>query len=139
MSDFFGQLWKEYTLSDSRYMISDPFTLCMETITAVCGETAYLVGVLMLVQVCWGPMCYLTAYLIVRDSPYRHPLQAFVSTGQLYGDVLYYATSMFTEWHTGTRYYRPEPQYYWIYFAFLNAFWIVIPACEPPSPLVTQQ
>lgn len=32
----FGQLWKEYALSDSRYLTQDPFVLCMETITAVC-------------------------------------------------------------------------------------------------------
>jgi hypothetical protein len=35
MNDFFGQCWKEYSLSDSRYLTSDPFVLCMETITAV--------------------------------------------------------------------------------------------------------
>jgi hypothetical protein len=35
MTDFFGQLWKEYSLSDSRYMFSDPFVLCMESITTV--------------------------------------------------------------------------------------------------------
>lgn len=35
MQDFFGQLWKEYALSDSRYLFSDPFVLCMETWTAV--------------------------------------------------------------------------------------------------------
>lgn len=34
-NDFFGQLWKEYALSDSRYMSSDPFVLCMESWTAV--------------------------------------------------------------------------------------------------------
>lgn len=33
--DLFGQLWKEYALSDSRYLTSDPFVLCMEVITAV--------------------------------------------------------------------------------------------------------
>ena len=33
--DLFGQLWKEYSFSDSRYMTSDPFVLCMETVTAV--------------------------------------------------------------------------------------------------------
>jgi cholestenol Delta-isomerase len=33
--DLFGQLWKEYSLSDSRYLTSDPFVMCMETITAV--------------------------------------------------------------------------------------------------------
>ena len=32
---FFGQLWKEYALSDSRYLVSEPFVLCMETCTAV--------------------------------------------------------------------------------------------------------
>ncbi|KAL9119299.1 MAG: hypothetical protein Q9187_004146 [Circinaria calcarea] len=36
MSDFFGQLWKEYALSDSRYLTSDPFVLTMETTTAKC-------------------------------------------------------------------------------------------------------
>ena len=33
--DFFGQLWKEYALSDSRYMTSDTLVLCMETMTVV--------------------------------------------------------------------------------------------------------
>lgn len=35
-TDFFAQLWKEYSLSDSRYMTSDPFLLCIETWTVVC-------------------------------------------------------------------------------------------------------
>jgi cholestenol delta-isomerase len=35
MQDFFGQLWKEYALSDSRYMTSDTFVLVMESYTAV--------------------------------------------------------------------------------------------------------
>jgi hypothetical protein len=35
MQDFFGQLWKEYALSDSRYMSSDPIVLCMESLTTV--------------------------------------------------------------------------------------------------------
>lgn len=34
--DLFGQLWKEYSLSDSRYLTADSaFVLCMESITAV--------------------------------------------------------------------------------------------------------
>jgi len=37
LQDVFGQLWKEYALSDSRYLTQDPFVLCMETITAVCS------------------------------------------------------------------------------------------------------
>ena len=33
--DLFGQFWKEYAMSDSRYLTSDAFVLCMETVTAV--------------------------------------------------------------------------------------------------------
>jgi cholestenol delta-isomerase len=33
--DLFGQLWKEYAKSDSRYLISDPFVVSVETITVV--------------------------------------------------------------------------------------------------------
>lgn len=35
--DVFGQLWKEYALSDSRYMTADTLVLCMETMTVVCS------------------------------------------------------------------------------------------------------
>lgn len=35
MQDLYGQLWKEYALSDSRYLTQDAFVLCMETVTAV--------------------------------------------------------------------------------------------------------
>ncbi|EPE26087.1 EBDP4 [Glarea lozoyensis ATCC 20868] len=109
--DFFGQLWKEYSLSDSRYMFSDPFVLCMESWTAIA----------------WGPLSFVLAVLIVNDSPYRHPIQALVSTGQFYGDLLYFMTNIFDESYTGRTFYRPEPYYYWFYFVFMNAFWIVIP------------
>ena len=36
--DLFGQLWKEYSFSDSRYLTSESFVLCMETVTAVCSS-----------------------------------------------------------------------------------------------------
>ncbi|KAK2626394.1 hypothetical protein QTJ16_004656 [Diplocarpon rosae] len=113
MTDFFGQLWKEYALSDSRYMASDPFVLCMESWTAIF----------------WGPLSFLTALLIVRSSPYRHPVQALVSTGQFYGDVLYYTTSLFDDLYNSVHHYRPEPYYFWFYFVFMNGAWIVIPLC----------
>lgn len=45
-TDLFGQLWKEYALSDSRYLTSDPFVLCMETITAVRSSTYHWVALL---------------------------------------------------------------------------------------------
>lgn len=108
----FGQLWKEYSLSDSRYLTQDPFVLCMETITAVC----------------WGPLSFAIAYMITTEHPLRHPLQIIVSLGQIYGDVLYYGTSMFDHYMAGISYSRPERYYFWGYYFLMNFFWIVIPA-----------
>lgn len=85
----------------------------METITAVF----------------WGPLSFLCAWCILADHPLRHPLQSIVSLGQLYGDVLYYATCTFDFVSSGIEYARPEPAYFWGYYVFLNAFWIVIPTC----------
>lgn len=47
MQDLFGQMWKEYSLSDSRYLTSDPFVLCMETVTAV-SLTLFLISKFMI-------------------------------------------------------------------------------------------
>jgi len=35
MEDWLGQAWKEYALSDSRYMFSDPTVLAVEGLAAV--------------------------------------------------------------------------------------------------------
>ncbi|KAL1954791.1 hypothetical protein VTO42DRAFT_694 [Malbranchea cinnamomea] len=110
--DYFGQLWKEYSLSDSRYLTSDPFVLCMESITAVC----------------WGPLSFLVAYLITVQHPLRYPLQLIVSLGQIYGDILYYATNAFNEYFYGVVYCRPEAYYFWFYYFSLNFIWIVVPS-----------
>jgi len=107
--DLFGQLWKEYSLSDSRYMTQDPFVVCMETITAVF----------------WGPLSFFCAYAVLARSPMRHPVQLIVSLGQLYGDVLYYATSLLE-----ISYCRPERYYFWFYYFFFNFIWMVVGCCE---------
>ena len=57
-------------------------------------------------------------------------MQLIVSLGQLYGDVLYYATSMFDHYYKGVSYCRPEPYYFWFYYFFMNVFWIVVPLGE---------
>jgi cholestenol delta-isomerase len=67
--------------------------------------------------------------MITFEHPLRHPLQALVSTGQIYGDVLYYATSMFDHYFAGKTYCRPEGYYFWCYYFFMNFIWIVIPGC----------
>lgn len=38
--DIFGQLWKEYAKSDSRYLVSDSFVVSIETITVVSQSNA---------------------------------------------------------------------------------------------------
>ncbi|KAI0105540.1 3-beta-hydroxysteroid-Delta(8),Delta(7)-isomerase [Nemania sp. FL0031] len=112
-STILAQLWKEYSFSDSRYLTADSFVVCMETITAVF----------------WGPLSFFCAWYILTDHPLRHPLQSIISLGQLYGDVLYYATCTFDFVNSGIEYSRPELAYFWGYYVFLNAFWIVIPVC----------
>ncbi|KAF7859701.1 hypothetical protein EAF04_008780 [Stromatinia cepivora] len=111
MTDFFGQLWKEYALSDSRYMSSNPFLLTIETWTVIL----------------WGPLSYLTAIYITTNSQFRHAIQALVSTGELYGNLLYLVTSLLDEYVTGKRYYRPEPLYFWVYFVLMNSIWLCVP------------
>ncbi|OJD35285.1 ebp domain-containing protein [Diplodia corticola] len=109
--DFFGQLWKEYAKSDSRYLAADPLVLTLETITVLI----------------WGPLSFLTSWCIVSESPYRLPLQALVSTGHLYSDTLYYVTS-FLDMRRGVLHSRPEALYFWVYFVVMNALWIIVPA-----------
>lgn len=112
--DVFGQLWKEYSLSDSRYLASDTLVLCMETITATC----------------WGPLSFLTAMLIAKAHPLRYPLQAVVSVAHIYGDAIYFATSLFDLYYKGISHCRPELYYFWLYFFFLNFIWIAVPGCK---------
>jgi len=108
---FFGQLWKEYALSDSRYLTSDPFVLCMETVTAFT----------------WGPVCFFVAAFITTNHALRHPLQIIVCVGQIYGLILYYATSMFDHYYKDVTYSRPEFLYFWFYYFFMNFIWMVFP------------
>jgi cholestenol Delta-isomerase len=123
---FMADLWKEYALSDSRYMTADPFVYLMENITAF--------G--------WGPLSFLTAYFIYTNNPTRHVFQFLISLGQLYGDVLYYTTTLAED----GGHCNPHPYYFYFYFVFMNAFWIVIPSLvlissgkEMASALVIKQ
>ncbi|TVY45802.1 3-beta-hydroxysteroid-Delta(8),Delta(7)-isomerase [Lachnellula occidentalis] len=109
--DLFGQLWKEYALSDSRYLTSDPFVLCMETVTAFT----------------WGPLCFVVAAFITTNHALRHPLQIIVCVGQMYGLILYYATSMFDHYYKEITYSRPEFLYFWVYYFSVNFIWMIFP------------
>ncbi|KAI4228220.1 MAG: hypothetical protein L6R36_001799 [Xanthoria steineri] len=63
----------------------------------------------------------------LQPGPYTCFLRALVSLGQIYGDILYYATSMFDHYHKGVTYCRPEAYYFWGYYFFMNFIWMVIP------------
>lgn len=78
-----------------------------------------------LFQFAWGPLAFLIAYCIVVQHPARHALQLIISTGQIYGDVLYYATSLLE-----ISYCRPERYYFWFYYFFFNFIWMVVGCCE---------
>ncbi|EAA28581.2 EBP-domain-containing protein [Neurospora crassa] len=111
--DIFAQLWKEYALSDSRYMTSDPFMLCIETLTVLT----------------WGPLSFLAVFAIIKgNTSLRHITQTIVSVGHLYGVALYFGTCFFQEKFRGISYSRPETLYYWVYYAGMNAPWVIVPA-----------
>ncbi|KAK3828829.1 MAG: Emopamil binding protein-domain-containing protein [Benniella sp.] len=104
---FLAQIWKEYSLSDSRYLSSDPFVLIMERLTAFA----------------WGPLAFYIAYAMYYNRPTRHVVQLIVSVGQLYGTILYYLTTMIE----GSPHCDPHPYYVYFYFGFFNFFWMIVP------------
>ncbi|KAJ9165530.1 EBP-domain-containing protein [Coniochaeta hoffmannii] len=108
----FAQLWKEYALSDSRYMTSDPFMLCIETLTVLV----------------WAPLCFAIVIGIVNGDRMRYPLQIILCVGHLFGVALYYGTCFFGYRYNGISHSRPEFLYYWVYYLGLNAAWVVVPA-----------
>jgi len=107
----FSQLWKEYALSDSRYLISDPFMLSVEALTVV-----FL-----------GPLSFAAAIATVATSPLRHPLRMIVCSAHLFSVSLYYATSLLESHFTGRWDSRPEPQYFWLYYVGFNMPWVLVP------------
>ncbi|XP_061909193.1 3-beta-hydroxysteroid-Delta(8),Delta(7)-isomerase [Entelurus aequoreus] len=105
---FLSQLWKEYSKGDSRYVIADNFTVCMETVTACL----------------WGPFSFWAVVAFLTNKPYRFVLQLILSLGQLYGAVLYFFTEHREDYSHSE---LGHPIYFWFYFVFLNFLWIVIP------------
>lgn len=106
--DIFSQIWKEFGKADSRYMIRHEALISVEAITAFLE----------------GPACFLIMWMTYRRSPGRYALEMLVSTGQLYGTILYFLEAYlmgFSHMPYG------HPVYFWIYFVGFNFPWIVIP------------
>lgn len=105
---FLSQLWKEYAKGDSRYLLNDNFMICMETITSCL----------------WGPFSIWVVVAFLRQQPLRFVLQLVVSVGQIYGDVLYFLIEYRDGFQHGE---LGHPLYFWFYFVFMNALWLVLP------------
>ncbi|CAD7688914.1 unnamed protein product [Nyctereutes procyonoides] len=104
---FLSQLWKEYAKGDSRYILSDNLTICMETITACL----------------WRPLSLWVVIAFLRQQPLRFVLQLVVSVGQIYGDVLYFLTEHRDGFQHGE---LGHPLYFWFY-CVMNGLWLVLP------------
>lgn len=81
-------------------------------------------------QLLWGPLCFVVAYLTATRHSLRHPMQIVVCMSHLYGDTLYYATSLFDHYVHDRPYSRPEGYYFWVYYFLMNFIWIVVPFCK---------
>ncbi|KAJ5543638.1 Emopamil-binding protein [Penicillium frequentans] len=74
---------------------------------------------------------YLGSFVLyhgVSDSP--RSVQLIVSLGQLYGVILYYATSLFDHYVLDITNTRPESLRFWGYFILCNAFWVIVPSSK---------
>lgn len=69
---------KEYAQADSRYATRDSFVISMEAVTAFVE----------------GPACFAVVYAILHRRPWAYTVQLLVSLGQIYGDVLYFSTTV---------------------------------------------
>lgn len=62
-------------------------------------------------------------YAIATKKSYNYILQLTISLGQLYGTAVYFITSYLDgDNFAASRY------YYYAYYVFANAFWVVIPS-----------
>ncbi|KAF9549327.1 hypothetical protein EC957_004241 [Mortierella hygrophila] len=102
-----AQVWKEYAISDSRYLTSDSFVRVVEAITTLA----------------WGPLSVLCAWSLYHNRPSRHIAQLMLALAHIYGCTLYYCTSIFE----GSPHGDPHPYYNYLYFWFFNSFWLLVP------------
>jgi cholestenol delta-isomerase len=104
--DIFAQLFREYSHADSRYMVSDPLVVTLETMT---------VAVI-------GPFCIMAMKAIYFNSPNRHIYQLIISVFHLISCSLYFIMDSYE----GFPNCDPEFVYFWVYFIGFNAPWLVV-------------
>ncbi|KAJ2553308.1 hypothetical protein EV175_002987, partial [Coemansia sp. RSA 1933] len=103
-----ADMWKEYALSDSRYLSASPMVRALESITVLAT----------------APLCWIAAYAIWADlHAIRHLAQLSASLLHLYSVAIYFGT----EFMGPASNCRPEPLYYYGYFIAMNAPWVLVP------------
>ena len=100
-------VWTEYGKSDYRWLYGDPGVVCLEIVTVLME----------------APLCWLILYLMLKKSPWRHPIQILICIGELYGLYM----TFIPEWIYGS----PNLDgstflYYWIYLGS-NWPWLFVP------------
>jgi cholestenol delta-isomerase len=107
-SRFWARAYGQYARYDARYLTAQP------TVVFICFTEVVL-----------GPLCLLLAWLIQRDSPFRHPLQLVLCTAQFYGTVLYFVEPMVAG--TWSEVMTQDPFELWVFVILLNGVWMVVP------------
>ncbi|XP_067848702.1 emopamil-binding protein-like [Heptranchias perlo] len=101
-------LWQEYGKADARWLYSDPTIVSLEILTVV------LDGFLALVLI----------YAIVKDKYYRHFVQITLCVCELCGGWMTFCP----DWLIGSPNLNTSNWLYlWVYLAFFNAIWVVVP------------
>ncbi|KAI9293597.1 hypothetical protein K502DRAFT_293501, partial [Neoconidiobolus thromboides FSU 785] len=104
---FMAQLWKEYSLADSRYLIKDGMTFSLELITVIII----------------APLCFINSMFIYCNSIKQYPLTIIIESFHLFSVSVYFISAYLEN----MIYTRPETLYYYVYFWLMNAPWIMIP------------
>ncbi|KAJ2860191.1 hypothetical protein GGI22_002783 [Coemansia erecta] len=103
-----ADMWKEYALSDSRYLGAVPMVRALEAITVLAT----------------APLCWTVAYAIWCDMhAIRHLAQLSASLLHLYSVAIYFGT----EFMSPASNCRPEPVYRLGYFVGMNIPWVLVP------------
>lgn len=107
-NDHWFFLFWSYGVADQRYLIADPFTVCMEAVTSMIG----------------GPLEIYVLYLFKRGRLRTAVYWAvIISATQLYGTVLFFGIEALE----GFRHVGQGAANVWIKFVGLNGVWMVMP------------
>ncbi|XP_054856622.1 emopamil-binding protein-like [Eublepharis macularius] len=103
-----ASLWKEYGIADARWLHSDPTIVSLEILTV------FLDSLLALILI----------YAILKQKHYRHFIQITLCVCELYGGWMTFCP----EWLIGSPSLNTSQWLYlWVYLAFFNGVWVVIP------------